>query len=271
MRALGLAFIPVLSCTSGAPLASASPRAETGVRVEWNFDRGTAGSIPAGASAFAGRWAVQAESDAPSSPNALCQTGSDEFPAIALSTERRENVGISAKFKPISGRRDQAAGVIFRVQDKDNYYIVRANALEANVNIFKYREFLDAVAMGMITPGPVVITAVFVGYLVAGLAGATAAGIGVFLPPYLMVVLFAPRIVRWRKHPAVQGFTKSATSAAAGAIVGAAAVISTQVLVDVPRLAIFLLALGILWRFKVPEPALVGASAVAGLVLSGPR
>src|SRR5207253_1293833 len=133
------------------------------------------------------------------------------------------------------------------------------------------REFLDAVAMGMITPGPVVITAVFVGYLVAGLSGATVAGIGVFLPPFLMVVLFAPWIMRWRRHPAVQGFTKGATAAAAGAIVGAAAVIATQVLVDVPTLAIFALALVILWRFKVPEPALVAASAVAGLVLFGLR
>ena len=133
------------------------------------------------------------------------------------------------------------------------------------------REFLDAVAMGMITPGPVVITAVFVGYLVAGLAGATIAGIGVFLPPFLMVVLFAPWIMRWRKHPAVQGFTKGATSAAAGAIVGAAAVIATQVLVDIPTLTIFALALLILWRFKVPEPALVGASAIAGVLLFGLR
>src|SRR5437868_4290286 len=83
------------------------------------------------------------------------------------------------------------------------------------------REFLDAVAMGMITPGPVVITAVFVGYLVAGLIGATVAGLGVFLPPFLMVVLFAPWIIRYRNHPAVVGFTKGATAAAAGAIVGA--------------------------------------------------
>jgi chromate transporter len=129
------------------------------------------------------------------------------------------------------------------------------------------RQFLDAVAMGMITPGPVVITAVFVGYLVAGLAGATIAGIGVFLPPFLMVVLFAPWIMRYRSHPAVQGFTKGATSAAAGAIVGAAAVIATQVLVDVPTLAIFAVAFVVLWRLKVSEPLLVGASAVAGLVL----
>jgi len=133
------------------------------------------------------------------------------------------------------------------------------------------REFLDAVAMGMITPGPVVITAVFVGYLVAGLPGATIAGIGVFLPPFLMVVLFAPWIIRYRKHPVVQGFTKGATAAAAGAIVGAAGVIATQVLVDVPTISIFVISLVILWRLRVPEPALVAVSATVGLVLFGLR
>ena len=127
------------------------------------------------------------------------------------------------------------------------------------------REFLDAVAMGMITPGPVVITAVFVGYLVAGLAGATVAGLGVFLPPFLMVVLFAPWIIRYRKHPIVVGFTKGATAAAAGAIVGAAAVIGTQVIVDVTTAGIFLAALAVLWRTRLPEPLLVGAAGIIGL------
>jgi len=129
------------------------------------------------------------------------------------------------------------------------------------------REFLDAVAMGMITPGPVVITAVFVGYLVSGLAGAIVAGIGVFLPPFLMVVLFGPAIMRYRTHPVVQGFTKGAVAAAAGAIVGAAGVIATQVLVDVPTVAIFIVAFIVLWRLKVPEPLLVAASAAVGLGL----
>jgi len=133
------------------------------------------------------------------------------------------------------------------------------------------REFLDAVAMGMITPGPVVITAVFVGYLVAGIAGGVVAGVGVFLPPFLMVVLFAPWIIRHRSHPAVQGFTKGATAAAAGAIVGAAAVIATQVLIDVPTVLIFAVAFVVLWRWKVNEPLLVAASAVAGLALFGLR
>ena len=133
------------------------------------------------------------------------------------------------------------------------------------------REFLDAVAMGMITPGPVVITAVFVGYLVAGLAGGTIAALGVFLPPFLMVVLFAPWIIRYRKHPVVQGFTKGATAAAAGAIVGAAGVIATQVLIDIPSALIFLAALVVLWRVKVAEPLVVAAAALAGLAVSGLR
>jgi chromate transporter len=128
------------------------------------------------------------------------------------------------------------------------------------------REFLDAVAMGMITPGPVVITAVFVGYLVAGLAGATVAGIGVFLPPFLMVVLFAPWIIRYRKHPIVVGFTKGATAAAAGAIVGAGAVIATQVILDITTVVIFVATLIVLWRTKLPEPLLVGAAGIIGLV-----
>src|SRR5438876_11545894 len=133
------------------------------------------------------------------------------------------------------------------------------------------REFLDAVAMGMITPGPVVITAVFVGYLVAGVAGGTVAAIGVFLPPFLMVVLLAPWITRHRRHPVLQGFTKGATAAAAGAIAGAAAVIATQVLIDVPTVIIFTAAFIILWRWTINEPLLVAASAVAGLALFGLR
>ena len=81
----------------------------------------------------------------------------------------------------------------------------------------------------------------------------------------------APWIMRYRKHPAVQGFTKGATAAAAGAIVGAAGVIATQVLTDAATVIIFIVALVVPWRFKVPEPALVGISALAGLALFGLR
>jgi hypothetical protein len=78
------------------------------------------------------------QADAPSPPNALCQTGYADYPALSLSDTVYRDLTITASFKPISGRSDRAAGIIFRVQDKDNYYILRANALEDNVNIYKY-------------------------------------------------------------------------------------------------------------------------------------
>jgi hypothetical protein len=81
---------------------------------------------------------VRAEVDAPSPPNALCQTGQADFPAIMLDPKPYADVAIVARFKPISGSTDRAAGVIFRIKDKNNYYILRANALENNVNLYKY-------------------------------------------------------------------------------------------------------------------------------------
>lgn len=87
---------------------------------------------------FSGSWAARAEGDAPSPPNALCQTGTAEFPALLLGDVIYTDLVQSTRFKPISGRTDQAAGLIVRVQDKDNYYILRANALEHNVNFYKH-------------------------------------------------------------------------------------------------------------------------------------
>jgi hypothetical protein len=87
---------------------------------------------------FSGDWAVRAEPDAPSSPNVLSQTGTATFPAIGLSAKVYTDVVVSIRFKPVSGSDDQAAGIIFRVQDKENYYILRANALEDNVNLYIY-------------------------------------------------------------------------------------------------------------------------------------
>ena len=94
--------------------------------------------MPTGAQVFSGQWAVRAESDAPSPPNALCQTGEADFPAIGLDTRSYTDLTLVARFKPISGKEDQAGGLIFRVQDRDNYYIARANALEDNVIFFIY-------------------------------------------------------------------------------------------------------------------------------------
>ena len=121
--------------TAAVTYQSAPPNA---IAASWNFDNNAAGTIPTGAEAFSGTWSVRAESDAPSKPNALCQTGNAEFPAIALTANVYGDLTVTVRFKPISGKVDQAGGIIFRVQDKDNYYILRANALEANVNLYKY-------------------------------------------------------------------------------------------------------------------------------------
>ena len=113
-------------------------QAPPGTIHEWDFDKDPVGGPPAQATVFSGGWAVRAEAGTPSPPNALCQTGVAEFPALSLSETVYTDATIEANFKPISGREDQAAGIIFRIQDKENYYIVRANALEGNVNIYKY-------------------------------------------------------------------------------------------------------------------------------------
>jgi chromate transporter len=129
------------------------------------------------------------------------------------------------------------------------------------------RQFLDAVAVAMITPGPVVITVAFIGYLVAGVAGATAAALGVFLPVYLVVVALAPSYKRWAKNPQLNAFVRGVTAAATGAIAGAVIVLARRSIYDLPTAAIGLVSLAVLFRWKVPEPALIAAAAVAGLLL----
>jgi hypothetical protein len=96
------------------------------------------GGLPTGAQSFTGQWSVRAEADAPSPPNALCQTGTDQYPSMQLDAKPYTDLTLTSRFKPISGKDDQAGGLLFRVQDKDNYYILRANALEDNVNFYIY-------------------------------------------------------------------------------------------------------------------------------------
>jgi len=129
------------------------------------------------------------------------------------------------------------------------------------------RQFLDAVAMGLITPGPVVITATFIGYLVGGLAGALVATVAIFTPIWLGVVVPGRWFLRHQDHPQVQAFVKGATAAAAGAIAGATVVLTRQAVIDLPTVLIALASLGLLWRFKVKEPLIVAGGAIAGLLL----
>jgi chromate transporter len=149
-------------------------------------------------------------------------------------------------------------------------------------------QFLDAVAMGLITPGPVVITATFIGYLVAGWWGAAVATVAIFLPIYLGVVVPGPWFVRHRGAPWLRAFVKGATAAAAGAIAGAWFVLTREALtnipsgrvrltveltdavaLDVPAVLIFLASLVVLWRWRLKEPLVVLAGGLLGLALYG--
>jgi len=130
------------------------------------------------------------------------------------------------------------------------------------------QQFVDAVAMGLISPGPVVIMATFAGYLIAGITGALAATAAVFLPVYLFVIVPGRYLRRHGQHSRLQGFTKGATAAATGAIAGAAIVIGGQVISRPGSVIIAVIALGLLLqrKRKIPEPALVAAAALAGLL-----
>src|SRR5437016_8829599 len=129
------------------------------------------------------------------------------------------------------------------------------------------RQFVDAVAVAMITPGPVVITVAFIGYLVAGAKGATAAALSVFLPVDQVVVVLAPSYKRWAKKPQLNAFVRGVTAAATGAIAGAVVVLARRSVYDVPTIAITIVTLAVLFRWKVPEPVLIACAAIAGLLL----
>jgi len=129
------------------------------------------------------------------------------------------------------------------------------------------RQFLDAVAVAMITPGPVVITVGFIGYLVGGLMGATLAAVGVFMPVYLFVIIPSPWFKRHGANPQVKAFVEGVTAAATGAIAGACVVLGRRAIFDIPTLLIALIALAVVWRFKIPEPLLIAIAGVAGLLL----
>src|SRR5215212_3406347 len=120
------------------------------------------------------------------------------------------------------------------------------------------RQFVDAVAVAMITPGPVVITTGFIGYLVAGFWGAVVAALGTFVPCYLFTVLPAPYFKKYGKRPGIVAFVDGVTAAAIGTITGAVIVLGRRSIYDVPTTLLALTTLMLLWRFKkLPEPLLI--------------
>jgi chromate transporter len=130
------------------------------------------------------------------------------------------------------------------------------------------RQFLDAIAVAMLTPGPVVITAAFIGFLVAGVAGAAAATAGVFLPAFLITVTALPLLTRFVGKSGVKGFVRGVTAAAAGAIAGACVVLGRRAIIDTPTAVIAVAALVLMARTRVPTGVLVLGGAVVGLVAS---
>jgi chromate transporter len=129
-------------------------------------------------------------------------------------------------------------------------------------------QFLDAVAVALITPGPVVITVAFIGYLVAGIAGATLAAIGIFLPVYFFTIVPAPWFKRHRNHPQLRAFAAGATAAASGAIAGAVLVLGRRAIVDGPTAIVAAVSLLLMLRLRVAEPLVVVGAGLAGLLLA---
>ena len=129
------------------------------------------------------------------------------------------------------------------------------------------QQFVDAVAVAMITPGPVVITVAFIGFLVARLGGALVAAIGIFLPVYIFTIVPAPWFSRNRDNPQLKAFVQGATAAATGAITGAVLLIAQKAVYDIPTAVLALASLVILWRYKVPEPIVVVAAGAVGVAL----
>ena len=128
------------------------------------------------------------------------------------------------------------------------------------------RQFLIAVAMGMLSPGPVVITATFVGYLVAGFWGSLVSTVGIFLPSFLFVLIVAPILIRHRANRDVQGFVKGAYAAAIGTILGASILLGKIAVGDWLTALVGLLSLVALARWKISNPVLIAVTAVIGLI-----
>jgi len=128
------------------------------------------------------------------------------------------------------------------------------------------RDFLVAVAVGMISPGPVVITATFVGYLVAGFWGSLTATVGIFLPSFILVLVAAPLLARHRSNRNVQGFVKGAYAAAIGTILGACVLLGRIAIGDWLTILIAATALVALFLWKISNPLLMALTAAAGLI-----
>ena len=129
------------------------------------------------------------------------------------------------------------------------------------------QQFVDAVAVAMITPGPVVITVGFIGYIIGGVSGACVAALATFIPCYIFTILPAPYFKKYGKHPAIKAFVDGVTAAAIGAIAGAVFILAKRNLTDIPTVLIAITTAIILFKFKIPEPLIILIAACVGMVL----
>ena len=130
------------------------------------------------------------------------------------------------------------------------------------------KQFVDAVAVAMITPGPVVITVGFIGYLIAGFPGACVAALATFVPCYLFTIIPAPYFKKYGKLPGIVAFVDGVTAAAIGAITGAVIVLAKRSIIDIPTIVIAVVTIALLWKFKkLPEPIVVAGAALIGLII----
>ena len=135
-------------------------------------------------------------------------------------------------------------------------------------NWLNEQQFLDAVAVAMITPGPVVITVGFIGFLVAGFPGACVAALATFLPCYLFTIIPAPYFKKYGKLPAIKAFVDGVTAAAIGAILGAVVILAKRQFIDWISVAIAIVVIILLLRFKkLQEPFIIIGAALAGLMI----
>jgi chromate transporter len=133
------------------------------------------------------------------------------------------------------------------------------------------QEFIDAVAVAMITPRPVVITVGFIGYLVAGFWGAVVAALATFFPCYLFTIIPAPYFKKYGRNPAIKAFVDGVTAAAIGAIAGAVIVLGKRTLTDIPTILIAFVTAALLFRLKkLQEPYVILTAAMVGILVKTP-
>lgn len=137
---------------TSTPTTATGPTAAAGQTITLGFD--DSATLPEGSEVFAGTWQIRPQDGAPTPPNALCQTATAEYPALTLGTANHTDATISVRFLPIAGQEDQAAGILFRSVDPGNYYVLRANALENNVNFYQFTDGARSILAEGDTPVP---------------------------------------------------------------------------------------------------------------------